>query len=130
MCQRVLELGNLGKTRTQIAVDLDIGWKTLHRWEALHPAFRHALKEERMRSLAFWQGICQEAASGERRANALALIFTVKNMFPDHFKDRTETSVKIGHEFSQGFEAFLQAVSNERRAKRGMVIDAKVGEDE
>ena len=130
MCERVLELGQLGKTREQIAADLEIGWKTLHRWEGLHPAFRHALKEARMRSLAYWQGICQEVASGERKANALALIFATKNMFPQDFRDRTETTTTVKHEFSDGFEEFLTRVTDERRAERAKLIDTQVGQDD
>ena len=130
MCERVLELGKLGKTREQIAVDLDIGWKTLHRWEGLHPAFRHALKEARARSLAFWQGVAQEIAAGERKANALALIFALKNQFPDYFRDRTETTTTVKHQFSDGFEEFLARVTDERRAERAKLIDGHAGQDD
>ena len=130
MCERVLELGQLGKTREQIAADLKIGWKTLHRWEGLHPAFRHALKEARARSLAYWQGIAQEIASGERKANALALIFALKNQFPDHFRDRTENTVSVKHQFSPGFEDFLEDIAQQKRADQAKVIDAKILEND
>ena len=129
MCERVLELGRIGKTREQIAADLKIGWKTLHRWEGLHPAFRHALKEARARSLAYWQGIAQEIASGERKANALALIFSLKNQFPEYFRDRTENTTTVKHEFTSAFEEFLTRVTDERRAERAKLIDGKVEQD-
>ena len=45
MCARVLELGKLGKTKEQIAVDLQICKKTRQDWERLHPEFAAAIKE-------------------------------------------------------------------------------------
>jgi len=128
MCERVLELGTLGKTREQIAVDLDIGWKTLHRWEGLHPAFRHALKEARMRSLAYWQGIVQEAIRGERKVNGLALIFGTKNMFPDYFKDQNQTQLNVKHSGSDAFEALLARIAEDKRAERAKLIDEQAVE--
>ena len=130
MCQRVEELGLQGKTRHQTAVELGIHYTTLLTWERLHPEFREALKAAHDASLAYWQGIVQEAIRGDRKVNGLALIFGTKNMFPEHFKDQTSTEVKVRHQLSDGFEAFLVQIADERRATQAKLIDMQAGEDD
>ena len=67
MCRRVEALGLQGKTRHQMAVELGIHYTTLLTWERLHPEFNEALKAAHDASLAYWQGIVQEAIRGERK---------------------------------------------------------------
>ena len=130
MCAQVMELGLDGRTRHQMAVELGIHYVSLLEYERLHPEFTKALKEAYNRSLSYWQGIVQEAIRGDRKVNGLALVFGTKNMFPDHFKDQTNTEVRVKHQFSEGFEDFLTGIAKDKRADQAKLIDAHAVEAE
>ena len=130
MCDVVIEEGRLGKTRHQIAVALGIHYTTLLEYERLHLEFSAALKEAKQFSVAYWQGIGAELATGERNANALSYIYLTKNIHPEHFKHRTETTTTVRHRFSDNFEELLTKVAEERRANRAKLIDSQAGQDD
>ena len=116
--------------KQQIAIALGITRPTRLDYERLHPEFHDAIKEAQHAALAYWQGIAQEIAAGDRKANALAMIFSLKNQFPDDFRDRTENTTTVKHQFSEGFEVFLSDISNDKRANQAKLIDAQVIEED
>ncbi len=130
MCDVVREMGKLGKTKEQIAIALGITRPTRLEYERLHPEFHDAIKEAQHAALAYWQGIAQEIAAGDRKANALAMIFSLKNQFPDDFRDRTENTTTVKHQFSEGFEDFIGQIAKDKRANQAKLIDAQVIEED
>ena len=58
------------------------------------------------------------------------MIFSLKNQFPEDFRDRTENTTTVKHQFSEGFEDFIGQISNDKRADQAKLIDAQVIEDD
>lgn len=54
-CERVVELGKEGKSRVEIAFELDVGTTTLQRWEAAHPEFRVAMARAKECEQVWWE---------------------------------------------------------------------------
>jgi transposase len=85
-CERVLELGREGKSKTQIAAAIDVSRVTLGTWGEQHPDFLAALKRARELELAWWENVGQKhmLAPG---FNATAFIFQMKNRFREEYRD-------------------------------------------
>lgn len=88
-CARVIELGRLGKSRAQIAADLDISRQTLDNWQTANPEFLEAMTRARDLSLAWWETAGQEGIF-ERSFNAQAWGLQVRNRFPEDYRDKHE----------------------------------------
>ncbi len=54
-CVKAIELGRVGKSRSQIAAEFDIARTTLAEWEEQHPEFRIALSRAKDLALAHWE---------------------------------------------------------------------------
>jgi hypothetical protein len=54
-CERAIELGRAGKSKAQIAADLDVARQTLDNWGAAHPEFLDALTRARDLAQAWWE---------------------------------------------------------------------------
>lgn len=63
-CDRVIALGKKGKSRTEIAYELDCGTTTLQRWEAAHEEFRVAMARAKEAEQVWWE------RKGRRNLNA------------------------------------------------------------
>ena len=83
----MIELGRLGKSRTQIAAELDVDRDTLANWERAHPEFFGAMRRARELALAWWEDEGQKGV-WERGFNANAYRLQVTNRFPDEWRDK------------------------------------------
>jgi hypothetical protein len=54
-CTKVLDLGKKGKSRVEIAYELDVGTTTLQRWEAAHEDFRVAMARAKEAEQVWWE---------------------------------------------------------------------------
>lgn len=54
-CEKVVELGKLGKSIEQICYDLDIAVRTLYLWRDTHPEFMQALEDAKAFEQAWWE---------------------------------------------------------------------------
>lgn len=54
-CEKVVELGKLGKSIEQICYDLDIPVRTLYLWRDTHPEFMQALEDAKAFEQAWWE---------------------------------------------------------------------------
>lgn len=90
-CAKAIELGKRGKTWTAIAAALGIARETLYAWSDTYPDFSDALKLARVHAQVWWEDTMQGQARGKYEgSNATAMIFAVKNQFPDDYRDRRE----------------------------------------
>jgi hypothetical protein len=56
-CDRVIELGEQGKSKAQIARELGTSRKSLYLWMKVHPEFAEALEEAQFAALAWWEDV-------------------------------------------------------------------------
>lgn len=54
-CEKVVELGKLGKSIEQICYDLDTPVRTLYLWRDTHPEFMQALEDAKAFEQAWWE---------------------------------------------------------------------------
>ena len=90
MCDLVIELGKQGKSITAMANACDVSRETMYTWMDIHPEFLDAIKRARGHAQQWWEDTGQEQARGDIQGNATAMIFMMKNQFPDDYRDRRE----------------------------------------
>ena len=79
-----------GKSYASFAGAIGVGQSTLSGWEKSHPEFKNAKEIAILASLGKWEDIALRQAQGFIKGNASALIFTLKNRFQEHYKDKQE----------------------------------------
>lgn len=131
LCEKVIELGKLGKSRAQIASELDIGWRNLQNWEGAHEEFRAALEESRIHAMAHWETLAQTYAIEMPQApklNAGLYKISMAARFPEFYRDNAKLEltgkndgplqIDVMHDFSQNLINDLLAV-RQRDAEAG-----------
>lgn len=93
MCERIRELGALGKSKAQIRRDLGIHASTWLDWCDKHHEFSDAVKDAYDLSMAWWEDVGMDGMHRGMKFNATAYIFQVKNRFPKEYRDRQEHQV-------------------------------------
>ena len=58
-CDKVIELGLLGKSFEQMSAQLNVSYRTLCRWRDSHEEFCHALEDAQALSQAWWEDQAQ-----------------------------------------------------------------------
>ncbi len=95
-CQRVIELGRLGKSKAQIAANLDVARQTMEDWARAHPEFLDAITRARDLALAWWEdqaqvGLVTEPGTGTFNASLWSK--SVSCRFPDDYRDNSRHEV-------------------------------------
>jgi hypothetical protein len=99
MCEKVIEYGKQGMSKTEMAVNLGVRKETLYNWMDKHEEFFNAIKAaEDAAETWYAKAFRTMALGGYDKPNATALIFQAKNQLPNVYKDRRETHVegKVG----------------------------------
>ena len=85
-CAIVIECGEKGYSRAQIAAYIGICRKTLHNWEQEYPEFLHATTQAKDLALAWWEHAGQKGMFMTGfSANAFGL--QMRNRFPEDYRD-------------------------------------------
>jgi transcriptional regulator with XRE-family HTH domain len=105
MCDLVLDLGEAGKSRAQIARTLGISRQTMSDWEKKHPDFLDATAHARDLALAWWEDAGQDGINN-KQFNGHAYSFQMKNRFRDDYADTQDHTVNPG----EGFAALFSLV--------------------
>lgn len=86
-CERVIELGRMGKSKAQIAADLDVCRNTLDNWATVHPEFLNALTRARDFAQAWWE---DKAQTGLETSGFNASLWSrsMAARFPDDYTER------------------------------------------
>jgi hypothetical protein len=104
MCDRVLELGDEGKSKAQICKGLGISWGSFVNYQNQHPEFLTAIKEAEKLAQAWWEDRGQAGiTAGVGGFNATAYIFQMKNRFRDDYRDQQDHNVNPGEGFAKLF---------------------------
>ena len=95
-CEKVIELGRLGKSTEAIASMLDVGTATLYRWRDEHEEFREALSIAKDHELRWWEEMAQgymiEAKDGER-LNGTIWSRSMAARFPKKYRESVKQEI-------------------------------------
>ena len=95
-CQKVVELGRLGKSIEQMAGMLNVSKKTLYNWRDAHDDFLHALDEAHDLALMWWEDTAQnnivETKEGER-VNASLWSRSMAARFPKKYRQEVKQEI-------------------------------------
>lgn len=95
-CERVIQLGKLGKSVEQIACELDVGTKTIYNWRDEHPEFLRALDMAREFEQNWWETIAQTYMIEEKDAAKLNASIWSRSMaarFPKKYRESTKQEI-------------------------------------
>lgn len=92
-CERVVELGKLGYSDTEIAAELNISRRTLYNWIDVHVAFKEAMELAATYSQAWWEAKGRGALLYDKFQSAVYnKIMTCR--FRHDYGDKLETTIK------------------------------------
>ena len=82
-CERVIELGRLGKSRAYIASEINVSRETLDEWERDYPEFSDAMDEAMRHSQRWWEQAGQDGlTAGPGSFNAAVWSRSMAARFP------------------------------------------------
>lgn len=93
MCRQVEELGERGKSFTQIAVKLGVTRQTLHNWAKRHPEFFDALTRAREAALAYWEDFGEAGITAEK-FNAAVWSKIIASRWPEEYGKETAPELR------------------------------------
>ena len=89
-CERVIEMGKKGKSKTYMAAALEISKDSFENYEKKHAEFFNAVKTAMLYSQKWWEDKLEEATTGENPdANATLFVFNMTNRFKGEWSDKT-----------------------------------------
>jgi len=95
-CDKVIELGMLGKSFEQMSAQLNVSYRTLCRWRDTHEEFCHALEDAQALSQAWWEDQAQsymlEHKDGER-LNPSLWSRSMAARFPGKYSERVKQEI-------------------------------------
>jgi hypothetical protein len=95
-CDKVIELGKLGKSFEQMAMQLNVSYRTLCRWRKEYEEFCHALEEAQAYEQAWWEEMAQSYMIEEKDAAKLNQGLWSRSMaarFPRKYSDRLKQEI-------------------------------------
>ena len=95
-CERIIQLGKLGKSIEQIACELDVGTRTIYEWRDVHPEFSRALEIAKEYEQYWWETIAQTHMIEEKDAAKLNATIWSRSMaarFPKKYRESTKTEI-------------------------------------
>ena len=95
-CEKVIELGKLGKSVEQIASILDVSLRTMYTWRDAYPEFLHAMEDAKTHEQAWWEE--QGAAymlehKDAAKLNASIWSRSMAARFPKKYRQETKTEI-------------------------------------
>lgn len=96
-CDQVIEHMTEGASLTSFAAEIGVARSTINEWMANNPEFSEAVKIGKAKCAAWWEKIGREnAMSGG--GNATLVIFGLKNMAAEDWREKTEQVITVSHE--------------------------------
>lgn len=88
-CDKVIEFGKLGKSRTWIAAALDCCRQTLVNWEKAHPEFLDAMTRAQVYAQQWWEDAGQDGMVADK-FNSSVWSRSMAARFPDDWREKSE----------------------------------------
>ena len=113
MCEQVIALGKLGRSRTAIACELGISPRLVPEWEEAHPEFLHAMNVSQLEAKKYYELLAEshmvDIPQGPK-LNTQLFKFIVQARFPEYResskvevtgKNEGAIQVDVVHDFAQ-----------------------------
>lgn len=97
-CDEVVEHMKDGASLTSFAAEIDVARSTINEWMEAHPEFSEAVKRAKAKCAAWWEKKGREGASGDSPVNPTLVIFGLKNMAAEDWREKQE----IDHRSADG----------------------------
>lgn len=96
-CESVIKHMSEGASLTSFAAEIEVSRDTISEWCAQHEEFSVSVKIAKAKCASWWESIGRKnAQSGE--GNATLVIFGLKNMAPDDWREKSEQHITFNHE--------------------------------
>ena len=95
-CDKVIELGRIGKSFEQMSAQMNVSYRTLCRWRDAHEEFRHALEDAQALAQAYWEELAQAHIVEEKDAPRLNTGLWSRSMaarFPKNYSERLKQEI-------------------------------------
>lgn len=89
-CDEVVEHMKDGASLTSFAAEIDVARSTINEWMEAHPEFSEAVKRAKAKCAAWWEKKGREGASGDSPVNPTLVIFGLKNMAAEDWREKQE----------------------------------------
>lgn len=96
-CNEVISHMAEGASLTSFAADIGVARSTINEWMANNPEFSEAVKIGKAKCAAWWERIGRENAQ-TGGGNATLVIFGLKNMAAEDWREKSEQVVTFSHE--------------------------------
>jgi hypothetical protein len=93
-CDKAIEWGRLGKSRTWIAAELGVCKQTLVNWENAHPDFLAALTRAKALEQQWWEDAGQNGMTGDK-FNGQVWGRSMAARFPDDWREKSEVDQNV-----------------------------------
>jgi len=125
MCDQVVELGKLGRSRTTIACELGISPRLVPEWEQAHPEFLHAMTVAQLEAKKYYETLAEahmvDIPQGPK-LNTQLFKFIVQARFPEYResskleltgKNEGPLQIDVIHDLSKDLITDLLAIRQE-----------------
>jgi len=95
-CEKVVELGKLGKSVEQISAILNVSLRTMYSWRDSHEEFLHALEDAKAYEQAWWEDQAQSYMVEDKESAKLNSSLWSRSMaarFPKKYRDKMEQEI-------------------------------------
>jgi len=89
-CEQVIAHMSEGASLTSFAASIDCSRSTVGLWMEVHEEFSAAVKIGKAKCADWWERIGRKGANGEQEVNPTLVIFGLKNMAPDEWREKQE----------------------------------------
>lgn len=96
MCEKVVELGKLGKSIEQICYNLNISIRTIYLWRDTHEEFMQALEDAKTFEQAWWEEQAAAYMVENKESDKLNASLWSRSMaarFPKKYRESTKTEI-------------------------------------
>ena len=97
-CNEVITHMAEGASLTSFAAEIGVARSSINEWMEKHPEFSEAVNKGKAKCAAWWEKKGREGAAGLAQVNPTLVIFGLKNMAGDDWRDRKD----IDHTSSDG----------------------------
>jgi transposase len=96
ICDRVVQLGKLGKSVEQIACELGFSTRVMYKWRDEHEEFMHAMEEAKEYEQYWWETIAQTHMIEDKDAPKLNASIWSRSMaarFPKKYRESVKQEI-------------------------------------
>ena len=95
-CESVIEHMSSGASLTSFAAEIEVSRSTINLWIDEHPEFMESVKRAKAKCAAWWERQGREGATGNKDINPTLVIFGLKNMGAEDWRDKQEIDHRSG----------------------------------